>query len=450
MHLEPIRQGTVERWKSASEAARTAARLAAQAARVLRRGPRHAFGIDGVASIARAIVRGGPLSAIVDVILDEAVGRLGAPFVAVYGTVERRRELTLLGHRNLPPELVEKVSSLSFDASSLTARAASGRRTCAVSLLQGNGGDLDVAVLKATGCESMTAVPMVACGRLVGVMTFAIPARRKLRPERIAALGQCAELCALAIFHAKVVEDASALEKRQRDGEESASIVVHDLRQPLNVLTTHVDFLRTEGERHEPQRVRRVLDAMQRAVDALNRMVGDLGDVSGIETRRLSLARTAVDMAALARDVVERQKATAPDRRVEVRMEGGIPMANGDPVRIEQVLGNLLANAFKYGEPAEAVEVALRSGPSEVEVLVTNRGAGIGAEDLAEIFKRYYRAPRARAVVADGMGLGLYISKGLVEAHGGRISVESHPGETTTFRFTIPSTSEPKLVDASP
>jgi signal transduction histidine kinase len=126
-----------------------------------------------------------------------------------------------------------------------------------------------------------------------------------------------------------------------------------------------------------------------------------------------------------------------PDRIIEVRSNGPFPSVDADPIRIEQVLENLLVNAVKYSQPGTAVVIELCCAAQEMCVSVTNRGASIAAEDVPRIFDRYYRTPPARGGAAPGLGLGLYIAKGLMEAHGGRIWARSGSGETT-FEIALP------------
>ena len=128
----------------------------------------------------------------------------------------------------------------------------------------------------------------------------------------------------------------------------------------------------------------------------------------------------------------------SPDRMINLQVGFSISTVDADPIRIEQVLDNLLENARKSSEPETAVEVELRQVDDEVRVLVTNRGPGISAEELPKLFDRYYRTPSARAGSARGLGLGLYIAKGLMETHGGRIWAESRSGQTT-FQFALPA-----------
>jgi signal transduction histidine kinase len=149
------------------------------------------------------------------------------------------------------------------------------------------------------------------------------------------------------------------------------------------------------------------------------------------------------DLVALVRAVVERTAALTQGHPVRVDVAGEIPPLELDPERIEQILDNLLSNAAKYSYPTTEIVVEIERCGAAVEVSVTNQGDGIAPEELPRLFRRFYRTVEARAGQVAGVGLGLYITKGLVEAHGGRIWAESTPGQTTTFRFTLPTRSTP-------
>jgi PAS domain S-box-containing protein len=223
-------------------------------------------------------------------------------------------------------------------------------------------------------------------------------------------------------------EDISILKELQRARERWAAVVAHDLRQPLNTITTSVDMLQQMGGSLDANRVFTALEQTRKAATTLNKMIGDLTDISRIETGHVVLEREATDVGVLVRDVVERHRATSQGRVIQVRI--GVPDAKVylDPVRIEQVLGNLLANAVKYSEPGTEIDVEIRREKTELRVSVTSRGPAIPAEEVERSFQSYFRT---------GMGLGLYIAKGLVEAHGGRIWVESARG-VTTLQFALP------------
>ncbi|WP_437329430.1 sensor histidine kinase [Sorangium sp. So ce381] len=134
---------------------------------------------------------------------------------------------------------------------------------------------------------------------------------------------------------------------------------------------------------------------------------------------------------------MERTADATKGHRVDVEVLDGVPPLWADPGRLEQVLTNLLSNAAKYGAPGTPIRIGVERRSGEVLVAVENEGKGIAPDELPRLFARYYRTSEAKAGGAAGLGLGLYIVRGLVEAHGGRIWAESEPGKAT-FRFTLP------------
>jgi PAS domain S-box-containing protein len=236
----------------------------------------------------------------------------------------------------------------------------------------------------------------------------------------------------------KRAEETARLYERTKElaqlREEWASIVAHDLQQPISTI-----LLRTEAmlRGDVPGEHRANVENIRVAAGRISRMVHDLMDASQLEARRMSLALDRVDIAALVRDVVERDPDTAACTRVRAPRDRPL-VVQVDAVRLEQVLVNLLSNARKYGEAGAEVQVDVEPSDGRARISVTNRGPGIPADELPQLFERYVRAREARASATRGSGLGLYIAKGLVEAHGGRIWAESVPGESTTFHFCIP------------
>jgi PAS domain S-box-containing protein len=232
-------------------------------------------------------------------------------------------------------------------------------------------------------------------------------------------------------------EDISILKELQRQREEWASIITHDLRQPLNVITVYVSMLKRMAQSPDPRMLSKGIEQTLNAAKTLNRMISDLDDISQIESKCLEVTRRPIELDVLVRESVERQRVMAPDRVINLQVRSSIPKVNADPMRIEQVLGNILVNALKYSDPETAVEVEIRQVDDEVRVLVTNRGADLSAEELPKLFGRFYRTARERAGSVHGLGLGLYIARALMEAHGGRIWPEIRPGQTT-FQFALP------------
>jgi signal transduction histidine kinase len=192
---------------------------------------------------------------------------------------------------------------------------------------------------------------------------------------------------------------------------------------------------------HESQLSTKEEDMMSRirsSAHTLARMVEDLLDLSLLEAQRLKLERIWVDPSALVYETIDRLSHLTGDRRVKV-IDGHMSRVFVDPMRIGQVLGNLVSNAVKYGERDKEIVVRLEPRAGEVEVAVTNYGKGIEAAELPRIFNRFARTKMSRGSSIPGLGLGLYISKGVIEAHGGRMWVESTPGATTTFHVTLPA-----------
>jgi PAS domain S-box-containing protein len=235
-----------------------------------------------------------------------------------------------------------------------------------------------------------------------------------------------------------VLENISILKELERMRDEWTSVIAHDLRQPVTTISGYAGLLERKIQAPAQIEERRAVEHILTAARNLGKMIGDLLDVTRIEARRLQLSLQSVDLAALLPSVVERAATVTEGHPVRVEVKGEIPTVEADPGRIEQVLMNLLSNAAKYGYPATEILVTVTKRAQDVEVSVTNQGPGIAPEEMPKLFGRFYRAPEARAGRVAGLGLGLYIAKGLVEAHGGHIWAESIPGHTTTFSFTLP------------
>jgi signal transduction histidine kinase len=216
---------------------------------------------------------------------------------------------------------------------------------------------------------------------------------------------------------------------------EWSSVVAHDLRQPLGAISLNAQML---ARATDDPKLLKGIERVRAAANRLNRMVGDLMDLSRLEARRLELVRQRVDVPALVHAAVERVELQAPNRPFEVRLRGDVPEADADPDRIAQVMDNLLTNAVKYGKLGAPIIVSVSRQDGVVEIGVTDEGHALTADELSRLFERFHRTDSAKLQGIQGIGLGLYITRSLVEAHGGRIRAESTPGGVTSFRFTLP------------
>jgi signal transduction histidine kinase len=232
-------------------------------------------------------------------------------------------------------------------------------------------------------------------------------------------------------------QDIRSIKELERLREEWAAIVAHDLRQPVSVITLTGELLVKLHEGELSERERQGIDRIRSAATRLGRMINDLLDASRIEAKRLSMGLRTVDIRELIDRVAENLTESTAAYGVEVCSEPDL-FACVDSDRIQQVLENLLTNACKYGQPGTPIRISATSRDDVIEVTVENQGPGITAEQLPKLFSRFARTKEARASRESGLGLGLYISKGLIEAHGGQMWAESTPGQTTCFHFTVP------------
>ncbi|WP_437971183.1 HAMP domain-containing sensor histidine kinase [Sorangium sp. So ce260] len=215
--------------------------------------------------------------------------------------------------------------------------------------------------------------------------------------------------------------------------------VAHDLRNPLSALKVSVSLLNLGGPPPDP-RVHRTMAIVGRQVDRLERMVGDLLDASQIEACKLELRIEERDLRELAQEAVELYRPVSPEHPIELSLPAAPVLVRCDATRIEQVLNNLLSNALKYSPAGGQVDVAVHLGEGGAEIAVRDRGVGIHPTDLAHLFEPFRRL-KASAGAIPGTGLGLAVAKRIVEAHGGRLLVESEAGAGSVFRVELPRAS---------
>jgi PAS domain S-box-containing protein len=240
-------------------------------------------------------------------------------------------------------------------------------------------------------------------------------------------------------------QDITELKELQRQRDEWTSLIAHDLRQPIGVITMAASAL-PEMHAEAPDKAHELIRRIAAAADGLGRLVDDLLDLSLLEARRLTLDRQWVKPELLVNDAVERLSHLTVGRRVSIRKPERLPEVFVDQMRIGQVLGNLISNAVKYGDPGTDIDVCLEEHGSEVDIAVENRGPGIPPDEIEHLFNRFMRTKRARRSHVRGLGVGLYIARELVVAHKGRIWVESTPGERTTFHVSLPTHASEQMV----
>ena len=217
-------------------------------------------------------------------------------------------------------------------------------------------------------------------------------------------------------------------------GIEIVSTVSHELRSPLTSVKGYTSLLLTRWDRISDDQKREMLEQVKHDADRVHRLITELLDISRLETERLVLRRQMVDVIEIIRSVIEKVRFAYPDIEVSLEFPDDFPQVYADPDKLEQVLTNLVENACKYASP-QGMRITGELAEDTAAVAVHDQGEGIPTEDLPKVFTKFFRRELGRPT---GSGLGLWISRGLVEAHGGRLTATSNQGQGTTFRFTLP------------
>ena len=283
------------------------------------------------------------------------------------------------------------------------------------------------------GVRSYMVVPLVAREHVVGSLSLLATSSRRFDESDLALAQELALRSAFAIDNARLYRLAQTA-STMRD--QVLGVVSHDLRTPLSVIAMCTRVL-LESPPNDEQSRRDMLATIDQSTEWMMRLIRDLLDVSSIEAGRLSIERRPEDVAPIVERAVQMFSRASAERSVPIYEDvpPGLPPVSGDAVRLLQVLANLVGNAVKFTAHGK-ITVGAEAGEDHVVMSVTDTGPGIPREDLPYIFDRFWHAQREART--QGSGLGLAIAKGIVEAHGGRISVESDVGKGSKFSFTIP------------
>lgn len=240
---------------------------------------------------------------------------------------------------------------------------------------------------------------------------------------------------------------AEELQESRRQREQFLGMVTHEIKGVLTVLSGYTQLItRPEGRR--PDIVERLAVAVPPQMQRLARLVNDLQDLSRIERDSFQIHRGRCDLVEMARSVVEEQQPGTNGHRIVLESEVDGLLGQWDCDRLAQVLSNLVRNAVNYSPAGGEVTVRVAVLDGQARVSVSDQGVGIAAEDIPRLFKPYSRLERTQEV--KGTGLGLLITKAIVEAHGGEIDVQSQLGRGSTFTFTLPLEGAGVQISAQP
>jgi signal transduction histidine kinase len=295
-----------------------------------------------------------------------------------------------------------------------------------------------LAAMASTGPQNVHIIPLVARGRVLGLLQFVTStATRATRADDQLLVEDLARRTALAVDNALLYEEA---QRATRARDDVLAIVSHDLRNPINTIQMSaaflLDVLADKGA--EPPPLVPQLQVIQRATRRANALIQDLLDVSRIDAGTLAVQTTAIDASLLLRDaVLELEPLVAGKKLVfEHSWSGPDLLVAADRSRIGQVFSNLVGNAIKFTKAPGTVRIEGRREGDNAWFDIVDSGGGIAPEHLPNLFDRFWQANNTTRT---GAGLGLFIVKGIVEAHGGQVEVTSVVDHGTRFRFSIPA-----------
>jgi signal transduction histidine kinase len=286
-------------------------------------------------------------------------------------------------------------------------------------------------------------VPLVANERLLGALVFlSSESGRLYSPRDLEFAEQLGRDSSLALDNARLYRSArDAAHARDK----VLGIVAHDLRSPLQAIVLTLKTLQRQAPRPgsvTDERNHKALERLSTSAQRMSRLIDDLLDVTRMEAGRLSIRASAQPPEPLLQEAVETARLQAPQLRLLLEPPGTLPPVLVDRDRLLQVFSNVLGNAVKFTPPGGEIRVGARREDEHVVFFVTDTGPGIAPEAQRRLFEPFWQAHQGDR---RGAGLGLSIARGIVEAHGGRLHVESEPGRGSAFFFSVPIAPSPFL-----
>jgi signal transduction histidine kinase len=298
-------------------------------------------------------------------------------------------------------------------------------------------------ILRAVGVRSVMYVPLLSRGEVFGVITLATSHTVEHYQEQdLAVAEELSRRASVSVDNARLYAET---QESLRSREDLMAIVSHDLRNPLGVvLASSALLLKSALPPDREERARRQVEAIQRAGNRMNRLIKDLLDFASIQGGRLNISPRPQDALTVTREVIEVLEPLAAQKSQQLRRELGDDLERLEIVcdrdRLIQVFSNIVGNAIKFTPDGGTIVLVAQAQGELAHFSVTDTGPGMDPEELANMFDRYWQAQRKNR---DGIGLGLSIAKGIIDAHGGRIWAESQPGAGTAVHFVLPVAGPP-------
>lgn len=396
-------------------------------------GRRRIAELRGLQEIGRITGIGVSAESMLDGIFEASTSILSYDTASLFVVDEANGVLRLSASRNIPPEVARR-SQFRIGEGIVGWVIAQDRPAIVPDTLRD--ARFRLAGVRRRRPHSLLVVPLRMHGQVIAALSFARHSPNAFTDHDLSLAEVIAGYAAHAMEHAHLAKTVAEVQSL-RQGAELLATISHDVRAPLSLIRVVVDLLREHMPNMDAQQLE-LLDTMARASDQLGKMINAVLETSRLEASLLRLEPEPVCLAELAQEVV-----TALSWRAgsEHRLLVNVPPAllvYADPTQLHRVVSNLVDNAIKYSPGGGDVVVQAREGDGGVLVSVADQGVGIAREHLSQVFERFYRAPQT-STASESFGLGLYICKRIVEAHGGRIWVESCPNCGSTFTFWLPS-----------
>jgi signal transduction histidine kinase len=345
--------------------------------------------------------------------------------------------------RGMPSE--EWKAMVANETNTLAHRVAAAKTPISARNLQADAPEKSSEFGRKHGLISYLGLPMMAKGRVLAVLSFVTKEAHEFSEEEIEFLMTLASETAIAIDNSKLYEQtkrqAEKLEEASKLQADFAAMIAHDLRSPLSNIMGIAEMMGGEvfGTVNEEQK--NWLNRMRNNATGLVQLVSDFLDISKLEAGRIELTRKSTNIADLVHNTVEDHRPLATRKRIDLscQSDASLRPVYADARRLDQVLNNLLSNALKFTGEGGTIQVRVRSDNGNgVMVQVQDSGVGIPRKEIPSLFQKYRQASSATVSAQKGTGLGLVICKMIIEAHGGKIWLDSEEGKGTTFTFTLP------------
>ncbi|MGF1507020.1 MAG: ATP-binding protein [Anaerolineae bacterium] len=415
--------------------------------------------------VASTITRTLDLQEVLNISLKEVSATMNLPQGAIYMSDDRSESLTMVSYDGLSEETLREAITVAMGEGIIGKTASTKERQTTRTA----GADPAIGII----APFQVATPLVtAAGRLLGVLLIGGSEKRTLTIDEQNLLVTLCYQIALAIDNAQLYEKVSqyaqelerkveartrqlnraveelsvALERAQEADRVKSmllSTVSHELRTPLATIKGNASLIRAHHERLSVEVLKEHLTDIEEETDKLTELISNLLDMSRIEGGVLQIDPNPFNLVEVVNDTVSAARIRTGRQAIDiVHVDDDVPLCLGDARRIEQVMNNLLDNAVKYSEDGTPVTVCVRRREAMTEVAVADRGKGIEPEKQVLIFDRFFQVMQSGDSGRHGFGLGLSICRGLIDAHTGKIWLESTPGEGSPFYYTIPSIRE--------